>query len=274
MPYSRPVLTVHDDATAQAAAFFHEHGWARVDALLPREQALALHSHIAGLSPSGSNAAGELGATQAGYVASDDFERRHRLIPEPQLMSEEVRRACFDPRLAAAARALLGVETVRFFHAKVMEKPPQRHGGLETKLHQDYPTMPIDRSGQVVFWIALTDLAPETGTLQFVSGSHRFGPLGRDPFVRPDHDALGARARREGWMLSEAPHLAAGDATAHLDLTVHAAGANHGREPRWGLSVGYIDADCLYTGMPCRTTDGLGLEVNRTFDHERFPVIA
>jgi hypothetical protein len=271
-PTTRPAPTA--PASAADAAFFAKHGWARLDGLLPREQALALQRHIAELTPSGSSAAAELGDTQASYVAGDEFERSHRLTPEPQLMSEVVARACFDPRLAAAARTLLGVPAVRFFHAKVMEKPPQRHGGLPTKLHQDYPTMPIDRSGQVVFWIALTDLAPETGTLRFVSGSHRFGPLGRDPFVRPDHDALGARAAREGWTLSEAPSLAAGDATAHLDLTVHAAGPNLGSEPRWGLSVGYIDADCLYTGMPCRSTDGLDLEVNRPFDHQRFPVVA
>jgi ectoine hydroxylase-related dioxygenase (phytanoyl-CoA dioxygenase family) len=215
-----------------------------------------------------------LAGTQAGYVAGDEFSRAHRLVPDPELIDPAVRAVCFSARLAEAARVLLGADAVRFFHAKAMEKPAEATGGLPTKLHQDYPTMPIDRSGQVVFWIALDDLAPEAGTLRFVPGSHRLGPLGRDPFVREDHDAIARRAGLERWVLSDAPALAAGDATAHLDLTVHCAGPNRTGRSRWGLSVGYIDADCLYTGMPCRVTDGLGLEVNRPFEHERFPVVA
>ena len=36
----------------------------------------------------------------------------------------------------------------------------------------------------------------------------------------------------------------------------------------------YLASDTLYTGAPFARTDGLGLQINRPFDHPRFPVVA
>jgi ectoine hydroxylase-related dioxygenase (phytanoyl-CoA dioxygenase family) len=83
-------------------------------------------------------------------------------------------------------------------------------------------------------WIALVDLTPEMGTMQFLSRSHRAGMLGRY-FNRRDDVTL---IDEHPWVLDEfemSPpiSLKAGDATVHDMNVIHAAPANSSNTPRW-----------------------------------------
>lgn len=65
------------------------------------------------------------------------------------------------------------------FAVKLPARDRTKHAGQgRTDYHQDLPPMGIDRAGGMTAWFALTDLSPEAGTLEFLSGSHSLGPLG------------------------------------------------------------------------------------------------
>jgi hypothetical protein len=161
------------------------------------------------------------------------------------------------------------------FVAKLPAAKQTRHPGAgATYFHQDYVNWALDRSGGMTFWIALADLAPESGTMAFLSGSHRLGALGH-------YRAYGAGdifddfpELREQCPLSEPMRYAAGDATVHSNLTVHGAGENRTDAPRWAYIVMSNPSDARWNGAPPEAYDTSGMLHLQTLDDARFPVIS
>ncbi|MEU5885171.1 phytanoyl-CoA dioxygenase family protein [Spirillospora sp. NPDC047279] len=179
-----------------------------------------------------------------------------------------------SPQLARnVCRLLVGVDAVRLQVTNLLIKEPANGDGHgATVFHQDFPWMPMDRSAMLTVWLALADVPADMGSLRFYNGSHHHGSLGRS-FVREDDDALSQHPWLETLELSDPIDLAAGDATVHSSLVVHGAPANERAEPRLSFTATYFDATALYTGAAYGQTDGLGLEVNKPFDHPMFPVV-
>lgn len=263
-----PVRAVTDDE----AGFFQEHGWVRLSALVAPD-------FVAGLRE---RALGRLRARAP----------RPRTTFVDQAFGQDRDIAGQDPAFGAlasspeiartAVRLLVGVDAVRLQVTNLLVKEPATgpsgpgdgdgdgHGA--TVFHQDFPWMPMDRSAMLTVWLALDDVPADMGSLRFYSGSHLFGTLGRS-FVRTDDDAV----RQQPWLrdleLSPPLDLRAGDATVHSSLTVHGAPANRRDTARLSFTATYFDAAALYTGAPYGQTDGLGLEVNKPFDHPTFPLV-
>jgi ectoine hydroxylase-related dioxygenase (phytanoyl-CoA dioxygenase family) len=250
-----------EDVTA-----FRNDGWAVVRNVVPREVALHLRDQFFAHK----TAAAAVEKERADYV--DELKVQHVVHREVTLPAT-FRAATLSRRMASVAEQLLGVEQVQMFRTSLFEKLPTSDGGGATGLHQDYPYAPVDRSRGLTIWVALGDLPEEMGALRFVEGSHRFGSLGRDEVFRPDNDYVKHRASNERWPLTPPLALAAGDATVHTDLTVHGADPNRSGATRLGLANLYMDPETLYTGAPHPLTDGLGLAVNRPFDHPNFPLL-
>ncbi|GAA5045804.1 ectoine hydroxylase-related dioxygenase (phytanoyl-CoA dioxygenase family) [Thermocatellispora tengchongensis] len=248
------------DVTADEAAFFAEHGWVRLPGLV------------------GPDAVARLRERAEVYLRRRERERttlvdrafgQSRDIAE----SDELFRALtFAPAMGrAATRLLRGVRGVRVQVTNLLIKEPGGGHGA-TEFHQDFPWMPMDRSAMLTFWLALVDVPADMGSLRFYDGSHRYGILGRS-FTREGDDQLSQHPWLKELELSPSLDLAAGDATVHHSLTVHGAPANRRGTPRLSFTVTYFDADALYTGTPYAQTDGLGLTVNRPFEHPRFPPV-
>ena len=96
-------------------------------------------------------------------------------------------------------------------------------------------------------WAPLVECPPEMGTLRFLSGSRRAGPLGR----YGTRDGGGARLAIEQanpgvfeqFELSAPLALRVGDVTIHDGLTLHAAPANTTDSARWVYSTVWFPAD-------------------------------
>ncbi|GAA4616481.1 hypothetical protein GCM10023195_73350 [Actinoallomurus liliacearum] len=248
------------DVTEEEVRFFRANGWVRLPGLVGPDFVDRLRQRAL------DHLAARRRAPGAGFV--DEAFGQDRDIAD---RDEDFRALATSPALGrAAARLLTGVERVRLQVTNVLVKEPGRHG--RTVFHQDFPWMPMDTSAMLTVWLALSDVPADMGSLRFFTGSHRHGTLGRT-FVREGDDAL----TRHPWLrdleLSPSLDLTAGDATVHSALTVHGAPQNRRNTPRLSFTATYFDAAALYTGAPYGQTDGLGLEVNRPFDHPKFPLI-
>jgi len=119
---------------------------------------------------------------------------------------------------------------------------------------------------------ALSDVPADMGSLRFYERSHLYGTLGRS-FVRDgddqpaQHPCWPAWHCRRRWTWSPGTRRC----TARWSCTAPRPTA---RPARLSFTATYFDAAALYTGAAYGQTDGLGLELNKPFDHPMFPVIA
>ena len=152
-----------------------------------------------------------------------------------------------DERIAGPCAQLLGVERLRFWHDQVFAKPP-RHAGV-VPWHQDYSywtrTVP---ACHITLNLMLDDADEESGCVQFVPGSHRWGLLPKIPFDAPI-DAIRAHLPQGAEWNPVAVPVRAGQATIHHSHTLHGSGANRSR--RWRRAV-----VCNYMGTHVRVADG------------------
>jgi hypothetical protein len=176
--------------------------------------------------------------------------------------------------LASAASQLMG-GPVRFYFDHIFVKKPTELFGSATPWHQDLPHHPLDRHGVLTIWAPLVDCPPEMGSMRFLNGSHRAGLLGRY-LNRSDGISL---VDENPWVLDEyelSPplHLFSGDATVHNLAIIHYAPENLTGDPRWVYVTQWLPSSARYTGAPNHRTDGLNLQIDRPFDHPRFPAFS
>ena len=157
-----------------------------------------------------------------------------------------VRRVVMSKRLAAIARQLVGVDTIRLYQDRAFFK---ESGDVESSWHADGQASPLESDGDkqlVTIWISLDDIRAEHGPLAFSRGSHRLACPGS---VRTEGLAarLTSMRRRSDAEIAagecsivEPGAMQAGDATAHMGWTLHRARANRGGSPRRALAVSFF----------------------------------
>lgn len=161
-----------------------------------------------------------------------------------------LRALVFEPRIAAPCAQVLGVARLRFWHDQVFAKPP-RHPGV-VPWHQDYAywtrTAP---ACHVTLNLVLDDAGEDSGCLQFVPGSHRWGLLPKLPFDAPleaVRSHLPADLGDAAWRPVAVP-ARAGQATIHHSHVLH--GSDRNRSDRWRRA-----AVLNYMGAHVRVADG------------------
>jgi Phytanoyl-CoA dioxygenase (PhyH) len=259
-----PSLGTPYPVTDDLVEHFHHRGWVRLPGLLGLDTVTRIVSEL--------DAGAELvkpSATEKWMTTSDYSKvlQSHDAMAWKQPFFHTLATSI---RMSSAALRLMRQDEAQFIHDMSFIKPGT--DGLNTPFHQDYPHWPFDRVGAITIWVALTDLAPEAGPLQFLGGSHREPPLGR--FSRAvDDDVCNAYP----YLLDKYPveageRLAAGDATVHMDLTIHGSGPNTTGATRAAYTARYMPLDVLYTGAPHRHFDSFGLTPGALFaDAEKIP---
>jgi ectoine hydroxylase-related dioxygenase (phytanoyl-CoA dioxygenase family) len=264
-------------------AFFEQNGWVLLKGLVSQEVCRAILEQ-------GKPRLGELMRGTDTDFATPEDRREHMTVSnaEDGIITDNKKwvewrgaiRSAHDPVFgrAALARAmgrnvqrLLGRDKpVRVYHDIFMCKLPDKIS-VRTEWHQDSVAFPVDRNALTV-WTALDEVRPDQGPVQFYSGSHRCGLLGRGA---PDRktDLLDEYPELRRFSVSPAHHLQPGDATVHHGLVVHGAGANNTPYPRWSFAVCYIPSDARYTGAPNHDCDGFGLKVGEPIDHPSFTLV-
>jgi hypothetical protein len=262
------------DVTDAEAAAFQRDGWVKLPNLIDAGVVLTVLDRLK--AHMGEGAEGEV---DGGYdVKTPRPAAQHRIFTafdHPSRHDEYIRELTFSKGIGRVIRRC-GGGPMRYWGDGCFVKMPVTRDGGATPRHQDWVYDPFDRGGSLTLWIALVDIPPEMGSMRFVNGSHRWGPLGRVLGRTDGVDVVDLLPQHLKDQMEVSPplNLRAGDATVHDHLTIHSAPENRTDRLRWVLSISGFPAQTLYTGAPHRRSDDLGLQVNEPFDHPNFPVLA
>lgn len=150
---------------------------------------------------------------------------------------EAVKRFTLARRFARIAADLMGVEGVRIYHDQALYKEP---GGGFTPWHQDQHYWPLATNHTVTMWMPLVDLQADMGIMQFASRSHKAGYLGDMPISDESEATISQYVKENGFGLSQAVAMQAGDATFHSGWTLHSAPGNSSDTMREVMTVIYF----------------------------------
>jgi ectoine hydroxylase-related dioxygenase (phytanoyl-CoA dioxygenase family) len=160
---------------------------------------------------------------------------------------EPLARIACDRRFGALVAGVLGVTRVQLLQDSLLYKPP-RDGG-RVHWHQDYTYLGFLTPPRVVsLRIALLAEDEETGCMQVVSGSHRWGQIGAVHALSETRvDSLFpslSPEQRDAVAGATPVVLEPGDVSIHHCLTLHGSGPNRSDGPRRTIILRMFDADC------------------------------
>lgn len=136
----------------------------------------------------------------------------------------------FNSKAAEIGAELMGSKQVQLFHEHVLVKEAQT--GVPTPWHQDAPYYCVDGPKTLSLWVPL-DTVPRETTLEFISGSHKWGKFYRpqrfDGSALNENDGLedipDVNGNRDDYEIV-AWAVEPGDAIAFDYRTIHGAPAN------------------------------------------------
>lgn len=275
---ARAIAGAVRDVTDAEVEHYAEHGWVKLEGLLSPELTHALlteSQRLLATAPEDDGAdTGNLSTGKRGGRVVDvgTWQDYHFLARDDHV--QPFHSLAFSRELGHAAQRLIGRQVPVRYHADMLacKMPVGQAGDARTAWHQDFPIFPFDRYGSLAFWIALNDVPPQRGSMRFLDGSQREGPMGRCLVAGGDLLAE-YPSLADKYPVSPPLHLAAGDATVHHAGVVHGAPQNTTTEPRWALILAYFPDDALYTGASHHNFNDKGLALNGRFEHPDFPIV-
>jgi Phytanoyl-CoA dioxygenase (PhyH) len=257
--------------------FYRVNGWVKLDQLISREFASELlDAAKTKMGESGEGHALRPGKDLVGFPSWHDY---HDIAEEDDTFAA----LGFSKGIGRAAQQLMQRDvSVRMYANMLAVKLGKNQGPnvteyARTDIHQDFPTLAFDRNGYLGFWIALDEVTPEMGSLQFYTGSQSLGSLGRW-FEGRDLLDVYPNIERD-FPLAQTNHLQPGDATVHHGFMVHGARENLTDRPRWAYVIGYFPGDTRFTGAQTPGDEHIydaeryGLTVGEPFDHPAFHLV-
>lgn len=228
MPSKTDVEASVRPITDEEVAFYHEHGWVKLDGLVAQdlvdELRVASEERIAG---AGEDREGLFSLANNGIEPFRSFMFSKTMAQSAQRLVD--RRRLTDRDIPLRYRVDI-----------IADKAP---AGKGTPYHQDSSEHGSDRIGELQFWLALVDITPEMGSMRFLDGVQREGPLGS---ILNDEtgDLLDLYPKlTQLYPLSPPLHYQPGDATVHHGYMAHGAPPNSTDRHRLAYLYSYTPAD-------------------------------
>ena len=136
----------------------------------------------------------------------------------------------FESPAADIAGKLMGSRKINIFFDQWLIKEPGT--ATRTPWHHDLTYWPINGEQICTLWLALDRVTAETGAVEYIRGSHRWGQRfrpasfgGGNQYTEDIPDVPDIDARRDEFDIVQF-ELEPGDCTVHHGLTVHSAPGN------------------------------------------------
>lgn len=185
-------------------------------------------------------------------AAPANRRKLHVLLPWMRTLVE-------DPRILDAVEDLIGPDILVFNSTFFIKEPGT---DAVAAWHQDATYFGLEPHLHVTAWVAFTEAAPESGCMEFVRGSHKWGQLRHAARTNPNSVNAGAQTIIDSFDDSETVPLilTLGRFSLHHTLAVHRSAPNRSRDRRIGLGISYIPAHVRHKGshrMPASLVRGL-----------------
>lgn len=167
----------------------------------------------------------------------DTYGKAFLQIMNLWVVDEDVKKFTLAKRFAKIAADLLGVENVRIYHDQALYKEA---GGGFTPWHQDQYYWPLSTTNTITMWMPLIDINQDMGMLTFASGSHKNGSVKNIAISDESEEELNSYIEKQGYEISRAKIMNAGDATWHYGWTLHNASGNKSDKTREVMTIIYF----------------------------------
>lgn len=174
------------------------------------------------------------------FVLSKDFNLDAISRHKPHLYLKWANELAHNPKLLQPIKQILG-EDVLLWYSVIFVKPP--NSKYNVPWHQDATYWALEKDEGLTAWIALGEVSPENGCMQYIPKSQFQGEVRHK--IKNTEDNLLAR----GQMLSCIPDgnakfipLNAGQASLHHVNVLHRSAPNISNQARWGIAFRYIPA--------------------------------
>ncbi|HVC52753.1 MAG TPA: phytanoyl-CoA dioxygenase family protein [Stellaceae bacterium] len=160
---------------------------------------------------------------------------------KPHLLFRWVDEIVHHPAVLDPVEDLIGPD-IRLFHLSIW--PKSAHDPAFVSWHQDAAYFGLEPAMQVTAWVALTDAPVESGCMEVVPGSHKYGALNHGQSDSPDNLLSRGQTVTAAFDRGNTAFMAvkAGQMSLHHTHLVHRSGPNTSDHRRIGLGISYIPA--------------------------------
>jgi hypothetical protein len=273
--------------TEEEITTFNEQGWAKIPGLVdPAIVAEMLDAAKAEMSLDRDAEQRDYGSWRGHPKLSPTVVNINSWYDRRWLLRDKVepfRTLLFSPPFGVNAQRLTDNHAPVRYHVDFLAcKQPFGSPGSEAGgWHQDMAILPFDRPSPPQWWIALDEIEPAQGSVQFLTGSHREGLVAVrhiDDYDGSQSSGSNLAAARpdlfEKYEVAAPQHLQPGDATIHHGYVLHRSPPNTTDKVRWTYIVVLIAEGTRYTGTPKHSTFDLGFKVGDLIEHDNFPLLA
>ena len=181
---------------------------------------------------------------QPSYWNPGDDPDKLGKVEMPQLANRAIMELVSHPDLGRLATEVTGAKRVQAWWVQLLSKPPAQSdtgSGVSVGWHQDRQYWKAWREGSELFtaWVAVSDVAADTGPMAFVQGSHKWGLLNQGDFYYDDIEIQREQITLppgETWREVEAV-LPPGGVSFHHCLTFHGSRPNRSGAPRRSFAI-------------------------------------
>lgn len=176
----------------------------------------------------------------------DDPNTKIGKIEMPQIANHAIMDLITVPALGQLAAEVTGARAVQIWWVQLLYKPPalpdsNRSPGIGWHQDRHYWQIWEDDSELFTAWVALSNVAANSGPMVFVRGSHHWGYVEGQSDFQEEADQATLRAQIEGTTSQTWEEVTAilppGGVSIHHNLTYHGSGANTSGEPRRSFAI-------------------------------------
>jgi ectoine hydroxylase-related dioxygenase (phytanoyl-CoA dioxygenase family) len=225
-----PLLDEPYQLTEEQKVSFRNNGHILLPGVLKREEVETYRPLIL-------QAAEKMNTEKRKLEERDTYGKAFLQIMNLWIQDQQVRNFTLAKRFGRIAADLMGVSNVRIYHDQALFKEP---GGGPTPWHQDQFYWPIDTHNTITMWMPLVDIDIAMGMLTFASGSHSKGYVFDFEISDESDQAYEDYVRSNGFPVTRAEKMQAGDATFHYGFTMHNAPGNLSALMREVMTIIYV----------------------------------